>query len=310
MKKFLILAIIVLTLLVPVSVMAASPTPTPAGGYTAAVQLEDKDPVTWAIIGLGTGKTGVLSYNPSGVTFNYRLDASGLEVSIAYSLIYYANPYPGNNPGALIGTGISGADGSLIITGISNLNKNLPTTPDANMLIDHSAPPDLYTHPYGAKIWLVPTACYSGTSVTVWSPTRFLFETDMLNYTDTDLVGVPSLPTTVTVTEPVATIGLAVSPPSLNFGSVAIGSCSADIPITLTNTGNVPIKVAAVPSAGINAACMQLQPNGGTYSSASGWVSPTILAGQSLIVNAKLCPTIAFSGTVPGTLGFNASFAP
>ena len=310
MKRFLILAIMVLTLLVPTSVMAVSPTPSPAAGYTAAVQLEDKDSVTWAIVGLGTGKTGVLSYNPSGVTFNYRLDVSGLEVSTAYSLIYYANPYPGNNPGALIGTGTSGADGSLIITGISNLNKNLPTAPDANMLIDHSVAPDFYSHAYGAKVWLVPSACYSGTSISVWSPTRFLFETDMLNYTDTDLTGGTTLPTTATVTEPTSIIGLTVSPASLAFGSVAIGTCSADVPITLNNTGNVPIKVAANPSAGINASCMQLRPTGGTYTSALGWVSPTILAGQSLIVYAKLCPTIAFSGTVPGTLGFNASFAP
>jgi hypothetical protein len=290
----------VLTLLVPMSVSAVP--------YDKTLVLDNKDTTTWARI--TDGVLGTLSYGSSGATFNYSFTATGLEATTAYSLIYYANPYPGNNPGALIGTGTSGADGSLIISGAPNLNKNLPTPPDANMLIDHSVPPDNYATAHGAKIWLVPSACYSGTSIAVYSPTRFLFETDMLNYTDTDLGGGSTLTTTATVTEPVATIGLTVSPATLAFGSVAIGSCSADIPITLNNTGNVPIKVTANPSAGINASCMQLQPFGGTYTSASGWVSPTILAGQSLVVNAKLCPTIAFSGTVPGTLGFNASFAP
>jgi hypothetical protein len=310
MKRFLILAIMVLVLLVPISVMAVSPVVTPAAGYTAAVQLEDKDPSTWAIIGLGTGKTATLSYIPSGATFSFKLEASGLEVSIPYSLIYYANPYPGNNPGALIVTGTSSAGGLLTITAAPNLNKNLPTPPDANLLIDHSVAPDFYSHAYGAKVWLVPSDCYVGGLISTYSPTRFLFETDMLNYTDTDLPVVTTLPTTATITEPTSIIGLTVSPASLSFGSVAIGSCSAVVPITLNNTGNVPIKVTANPSVGINTSCMQLQPTGGAYTAALGWVSPTILAGQSLIVNAKLCPTAAFSGTVPGTLGFNASFAP
>ena len=260
--KILTLSILVMSLVIPYSVSAIT--------YDSTMVLDNKDTTTWARI--SDGRLGTLNYRSSGTTFDFSFTATGMEASTAYSLIYYANPYPGNNPGALIGTGTSGADGSLVITGTPNLNKNLPTPPDANMLIDHSAPPDSYSHAYGAKVWLVPSACYSGTSISVWSPTRFLFETDMLNYTDTDLAGGTPVPTTVTVTEPVATIGLTVSPASLNFGSVAIGSCSVDIPITLTNTGNVPIKATVNPSAGINASCMQLQPSGGTYSSASGWV--------------------------------------
>jgi len=301
MKKLLILLALLLAF-IPIQAQAIT--------YSNTLVLDNKDTTTWARI--SDGRLGTLNYDASGATFNYLFTATGMEATTAYSLIYYANPYPGNNPGALIGTGISAADGALTIAGPTNLNKHLPTSPDANMLINHSLPPDSYAHPYGAKIWLVPSDCYDATlsKISVYSPVRFLFETDMMNYTDTDVVGGPTLPTTATVTEPTSTIGLTVTPVSLAFGSVAIGSCSADIPIFLNNTGNVPIKVAANPSAGINAVCMYLQPIGGAYTLASGWVSPTILAGQSLAIYAKLCPTIAYSGSVPGTLGFNASFAP
>lgn len=312
MRKFLILSIIGLLSLVPTSVMAISPTVIPASGYTAAVLLEDKDPATWEIVGLGTGKTAVLSYIPSGVTFSYKLEASGLEVSTAYSLIYFANPYPGNNPGMLIGTGTSGTGGTLVITGTPNLNKNLPTVPDSNMVVDHSVPPDNYSNAHGAKIWLVPSACYDSIlyKVITWSPTRFLFETDLITYTDTDLGGGTSVAATTTITEPVATIGMTVSPTALAFGSVAIGADSTEQAIILTNTGNVPIKVSVTPSTGFYTDCLQLKPSGGVYSTAVGWVSPTITVGGALTVYAKVHPTIAYSGTVTGSLSFMANFAP
>ena len=300
MKKLFILLALLLSF-IPIQAQAIT--------YSNTLVLDNKDTTTWARI--SDGRLGTLNYDASGATFNYLFTATGLELTTAYSLIYYANPYPGNNPGALIGTGTSDGGGLLTITGSPNLNKHLPTSPDANMLINHSLPPDNYAHPYGAKIWLVPSDCYDATlsKISVYSPVRFLFETDMMNYTDTDVAG-STVTTTAIVTEPVSTIGLTVTPMTVGFGSVAIGSCSADIPITLNNIGNVPIKVTAIPSVGINASCMQLQPIGGVYTPALGWVSPTILAGQSLVVNAKLCPTAGFTGSVPGTLGFNASFAP
>jgi len=297
LKQLIILALLLVTLVIPASVSAVT--------YDSSTVLDNKD-AAWARV--SDDRLGTLQYNKSGATFSYSFTATGLEEGIAYSLIYYANPYPGNFPGKLIGTGTAGSDGALTITGTPNLNMSLPTPPDSNMLVDHSVAPDFYAHAYGAKIWLVPSACYDGSKITVWSPTRFLFETDLINYTDTDLEGETTVTTTTTITEPTSTIGLTVSPVSVAFGSVVIGSCSAEMPITLTNTGNVSIKVTANPSTGFYATCMQLKPNGGAYTSAAGWVSPVIPAGASLVVDAKVCPTIAFSGTVTGTLGFNASF--
>jgi hypothetical protein len=275
--------------------------PTKAVTFDSSLDLVNKDPSTWAIIGT---MQGTLDYFESGNTFAFTFSATGLEALTDYSLIYYANPWPGNNPGKLIGVGTSDGSGSLTITGMPNLNMSLPTPPDSNMVVDHCVLPDMYSHCYGAKIWLVPSDCYTEPAVTTWSPTRFLFETDLINYTDTDLAGT-GVPLTTTITEPVAIIGLTVSPPSLSFGSVSVGSCSENSSITLTNAGNVPIKVTASTSAGFYTDCLKINDV-----TANGWVSPTIAVGGHLDVNVKVCPTIAYSGTITGNVSFVASFAP
>jgi len=292
-----------MAMVVPVSTMSI---PVQASD-NITVPLDNKN-AEWARVSDST--SGTLTFNPSGTTFVFNFTATGLELNKAYSLIYYANPYPGNFPGALIGTGTSTASGVLTITGAPNLGIDLPTAPDSNMLVAHNVPPDNYVHPYGAKIWCVPSDCYVGGKITTWSPTKFLFETDLITYTDTDKVGGTPITTTTTITEPVSTIGMTVSPTALAFGSVAIGADSAEVAITLNNTGNVPIKATATTSAGFYTDCMLFKPNGGVYSNASGWVSPTIASGASLIVYAKVHPTITYSGTVTGTLNFVASFAP
>lgn len=299
---FLLVAVL---LLFPTPALAISPIATPVSGYSNATYLDNKDTSTWATI--LDERLGTLSYNATGDTFGYNFTATGLEASVAYSLIYYANPYPGGNPGALIGTGTSTTEGTLLITGAPELGISLPTPPDANMLIDHSIAPDFYTNAYGAKIWLVPSTCYNTETKTVstWSPTRFLFETDVITYTDTNLMSGSSVPATTVVAEPTATIGITVSPTALNFGSVTIGTCSTGIPVTLTNTGNVPIKVTITTTTGYYANCLKAN-----TLTANGWVSPTIAAGESLIVSMTSCPTASYSGTATGTVYFTASFAP
>jgi hypothetical protein len=85
---------------------------------------------------------------------------------------------------------------------------------------------------------------------------------------------------------------------------VAIGACSANNAITLTNTGNVPIKVTATTSAGYYTECLKIND-----AVANGWVSASIPAGSSLVIQLKSCPTQAYSGTVAGNVSFIASFS-
>ena len=295
------IGILVTLALIFMGLVVVQPTLAVTGG---TLTLENKDPSTWAVI--ADGRSGTLSYNLSGAIFNFSLTATGLEASTDYSLIYYANPWPGSNPGKLIGVGTSDGSGSLTISGSPNLNMSLPTPPDSNMVVDHCVLPDDYDACFGAKIWLVPSDCYTEPAVTTWSPDRFLFETNLINYTDTDLGGGTGVPLTTTITEPAATIGLSVSPVSHSFGSVQVGTCSSPaLTITLTNMGNVPIAVTASTSAGFYTDCLRLD-----SLTANGWVSPQIPVGGYYDVAVTICPTIVYNGTITGSVSFVASFSP
>lgn len=123
---------------------------------------------------------GVLTWAGDGPTFNYSVTASGLPASTNYSLIYYADPYPGNFPGKLIGTGTTDGSGNLVFSGNPDLGMDLPMPADTNSGSPH----------FGAKIWLIPSANYNaGTnSVTPWTPDNtWLFEGNVyINYNDTN----------------------------------------------------------------------------------------------------------------------------
>lgn len=137
------------------------------------LSLKQKDTVTWDYV--DGGAIGTLTYNISGSTFNYDFHASGLD-NVEYGLIYYADPWPGNHPGALIGTYLA-SGGIIDVTGLSTeLNMDLPNSADAN-------------YPAGAKIWLVPSSAYdSGShSVISWGSGKYLFEMSLIKYDDIDV---------------------------------------------------------------------------------------------------------------------------
>ena len=115
-----------------------------------------------------------------GSLFNYTLNAQGLPASANYDLIYYADGWPGNNPGALIGKHTTDAAGKIIGGfGSPDLGMDLPHVNDGNYAV-------------GAKIWLIPDAAYDDAtkSVIVWPPdfNTWLFEGNVyIHYNDTDV---------------------------------------------------------------------------------------------------------------------------
>ncbi len=121
-----------------------------------------------------------LTYNSSGPTFDYTLVGQGLAPSTEYALIYYADGWPGNNPGALIGKHTTDAGGTLNVALVNKeLNMDLPTLPDGNFAI-------------GAKIWLIPSSAYNDAtkSVIVWPPdfNTWFFEGNVyIHYDDTEI---------------------------------------------------------------------------------------------------------------------------
>ncbi|OYT61191.1 hypothetical protein B6U81_03565 [Thermoplasmatales archaeon ex4484_30] len=135
-------------------------------GNESQLLLENKDS-QWNII-WGNGRYGVLFFNNSGPKFYYQFKAQGLNPDTDYSLIYYADPWPGNNPGAFIGEFTTDASGNIALTaGSVDLNMDLTD----------------------AKIWLVlsddydPITC----SMTNWQPDEYLFEHHLISYDDTDV---------------------------------------------------------------------------------------------------------------------------
>jgi predicted ribosomally synthesized peptide with SipW-like signal peptide len=121
---------------------------------------------------------GLLTWQGDGNTFDYTLSATGLPANTGYSLIYYADPYAGNHPGALIGTGTTNGSGNINFSGNPDLGIDLPTVGDAN-------------YATGAKIWLIPSVNYNASTkeVTPWTPdtTTWLFEGNVyIHYDDTN----------------------------------------------------------------------------------------------------------------------------
>lgn len=316
MKRIAVVLTLALVLLcIPYTALAATPSPiTPAAGYDSVLLLDNKtNTVTPAIAGTWQltpldNTYGVLSFKSSAATFQFSFTASGLAPGTNYSLIYYADKpdrfvaWGGNNPGALIATFNSDGSGNIApTTGDVNLNKNLPSAPDANISeFNYSDPPDNYTTAHGAKIWLVPSSCYTAGSdlkVTTWTPDSFLFETKLITYQDTDVSG-SQIGLTVNVLPDL--IQISVAPTTIDFGQLYAGSQSADKPVTITNTGSVTVKVTATTSGSdFYATCLQI--NGGAV---SAW-NTTIAKTENAIANLHvIVPNPYPAGVTTGTIVF------
>lgn len=152
-----------------------------------------KDSSDWSI--KTDSGVGYLLYSMKSPTFNYTFWATGLEDAISYSLIYYPdteNRYVdwGGAGGKVIATFSSEVGGSILLqSGEVELNMSMPSEDDANInFYNYTLAPDNYAHPFGAKIWLVPTTCLTAGDLPLasWTPDRFLFETDLIYYINTD----------------------------------------------------------------------------------------------------------------------------
>lgn len=147
------------------------------------------------------GKVQV-DYAPMGNAFYYEMEFDGVDLT-DYALIYYAdkpdrfNMWGGDNPGAIIQIlPTSIVDGDMI-TNLIDLDMDLPHLNDANFdttYTNYSLEPDFYDNSCGAKLWLVPLidinplyASEGGQLVTGWFSDTIVFETELIQYTDTNL---------------------------------------------------------------------------------------------------------------------------
>lgn len=140
----------------------------------------------WAIIQSNT--VALLKYVPVNDTFEFELEAYNLIAGADYSLIYYADPWPGAG-GCLIDSETANSSGHLILEGLEDIG-SIPVASDDNIDDDnrYANTPDYYAHTHGAKIWLVLSNDYSEVEGEMidWNPESYLFETDLIYYIDTD----------------------------------------------------------------------------------------------------------------------------
>jgi len=219
--------------------------PAVATEYNSSLILENKNPSTWAVFG-GDDVQGTLEFNSSGPEFEFSLVATGLTPGVEYALIYYTDTEDrfvdwGGSNGAVIATG-EASDGNLAISGSTELGMDLPCPQDANgYFYDYTQTSDGYSNVTGAKIWLVPSSALTNgvtLPIVVWAPSTFLFETDLITYDDTDIV---SLKTEVVDD----IIQLNITPTSFDFGQLHRGESSAELAVSITNEGNMAVKVTA-----------------------------------------------------------------
>jgi len=312
MKKLvsvLLTVAVAISLLVVPAVVSANP------GYDSTLTLENKDNSTWLVI--SDDISGTLEYVSSANLFWYSFSATGLTASTEYSLIYYADTenrfvdWGGDNPGALIATFTTDASGNITPTaGSVDLNMDLPCSPDANAYFyDYTKSPDLYDHATGAKIWLVPTSAYDAgqRKVTAWTPSAFLFETDLIWYDDTD-AGDSTVALTAEVPDIVA---ISATPTSIDFGTVYPGHTAVGDNITVKNIGTKTVNVDASVAGGAVFGYLQLSIGSGWITTAPSW--PSLITGLTMgasktVYNQLPVPSgYTPTGTETATLIFEAT---
>jgi len=174
-KKFALLTLAGLVVcLLTASLALAARVPNGIAGRsdTAHLYLFQKDPSTWQII--PNGAWGKMTYRIISPSFRFVFNGHKLQPGVSYTLIYYPDPWPGNNL-ICLGSGIADMYGDVHIASAVQTG-NLPQPTDAN-------------YPTGAKIWLVLSTdvdCVGPPPHMIgWNPTQYLFEYNLIVFTQT-----------------------------------------------------------------------------------------------------------------------------
>lgn len=154
-KSILIIGFIAVLMLVMSPVMAVTGSP---------LTLIQKDS-GWGNI--AEGQTGTFTYDCDGFTFN----SVNVAASTPYTLISYAEPYPGTGS-KVLGTGASDANGDITISGTDGWESNL---------VANTYTAGEYAGQTGSKVWLVPTVDFNGVQLVAWNQANYLFEDNLIS---------------------------------------------------------------------------------------------------------------------------------
>ena len=139
------------------------------------------------------GAWGKMKYNLSGNEFKFVFNGHDLEPGQSYSLIYYPDGWPGEGL-IILGESTVNEEGNIHLMGLIETETSLPAEYDLNS--DPGTTTD-WQGRTGAKIWLVlsddiglvdPEDPEGLKKMTGWNQPSYLFEYDLINYTDSDEV--------------------------------------------------------------------------------------------------------------------------
>jgi hypothetical protein len=143
----------------------------------------------WPIV--PNGAWGSMSYNLWGPKFDFLFHGRRLVPGGQYTLIYYPDPWPGEDL-ICLGSGMANGGGNLLIKGRQAIGTNLPAKYDANWTpCGKGDPAACLSGAVGAKIWLVLSSdadCEGDKDeqippqMTSWNPTEYLFEYNLINF--------------------------------------------------------------------------------------------------------------------------------
>lgn len=146
-------------------------------GIVGEVILSEKDTTTWANL----EDKAIVDYTIVGDKFNYKVDSS-LDLE-DYVLIYYLDKNSAKDWNIDNAVLIGDADSDWTTLNLIDLpigsDYNIGADPD---YCDMNNGFDDYLHCNNAKLWLMPESDWNAKN---WNPTAFLFETDLITYTDT-----------------------------------------------------------------------------------------------------------------------------
>jgi len=169
---------------------------------TTTLNLCEKD-TSWAC--KTGGATASLEFDTVNPSFVGTLTTTGLVASTDYALIYYPDQEDRFDPSNWNGDGgqvITTFTGNCVTSIDVDLGRNLPHSTDWNInpspnYCNYANGFDDYVHCRGAKIWIVETSDLTDTDklpLVNWNPTAWLFETDLITYSDCDFnAGLPKV---------------------------------------------------------------------------------------------------------------------
>jgi len=185
---------------------------------TTTLELCEKDTTTWQC---KSGAIATLTFETVNPEFVGTLTTTGLADG-DYALIYYLD-----NEDRFASDKWNGNGGQVITTFSNNvaglgfnvdLGRNLPHSDDWNInpspnYCNYANGFDDYVHCRGAKIWIVETSALTDGDtdpklpLVSWNPTAWLFETDLITYSDCDFeAGLPKVVDMVRTEEPISVL--------------------------------------------------------------------------------------------------------